>query len=56
MKYATVTEVIEILQKLENDGFGDYEVICNYEYGLAKKEDEAEINEKNKFISLGGYC
>lgn len=55
-KYATVIEVIEILQKLKNDGYGDYEVVCNFEYGFAKKEDKAKINEKEKFISLGGYC
>lgn len=55
-KYATVTEVIEILKELENNGFGDYEVICGFEYGFAKKGDKADINEKKKFINLGGYC
>jgi hypothetical protein len=55
MKYATVQDVIDILTKLKNDGFGDYEVVCNEEYALAKKGEVPEINERRKHISLGGY-
>lgn len=55
MKYATVDEVIEILQKVSNDGFGGFEVICNGEYGLARPDDKPDIDEDGKFIDLGGY-
>ena len=55
MKYATVDEVIEILKKVSNDGHGDYEVICNGEYWLAKKGDKPAFDHERKFIDLGGY-
>lgn len=55
MGYATVKDVIDILTKLKDDGFGDYKVVCGEEYALAKKGDKADINECRKHISLGGY-
>lgn len=55
MKYATVNDVIDILTKAKDEGFGDYEVICNHEYSLVKKGDVPDINKHHKHINLGGY-
>lgn len=55
-KYATVDEVIAILQKVSDDGKGDYVVGCNMEYYLAKKGDRPIIDNESKEIDLGGYA
>ena len=54
-KYATVDEVIAILQKVSDDGKGDYAVVCNGEYYLAKIGDEPDVYDDVKAIDLGGY-
>jgi hypothetical protein len=53
--YATVDEVIEILQKVSKSGLGDHAVMCNGEYYLAQKGDEPKIDKWHKIIDLGGY-
>ena len=53
--YATVDEVIAMLQKLSNNGFGNYLVTCGREYYLARKDEIPEINHKNNQVDLGGY-
>ena len=37
--YATVSDIIDILQKIKDQGKGDYIVHCNSEYVLARKND-----------------
>jgi len=54
-EYATVEDVIEILQKMVDIGKGDYTVTCNCEYYLAKKDDRPDINDDNETLDLGGY-
>ena len=54
-EYATVDQVIEILQKVSKDGKGDYVVGCNGEYHLAKPNEIPDINDDSKEIDLGGY-
>lgn len=54
--YATVDDLIKILQKASDNGLGDYVVTCNQEYYLATKEEEPLVNEDKKAIDLGGYC
>lgn len=60
-KYATVDELIIILQKLSEEGHGDAEVVCNSEYGFSLPTYEEEkpdifINSRGeKFVDFGGY-
>ena len=53
--YASVDDVIAILEKVSNDGKGHYLVECNSEYWLAKKGDEPQIDDEREEIDLGGY-
>ncbi len=53
--YATVDEVIAILRKESATGRGDYSVICNGEYYLARKDEVPIVTNSQKEISLGGY-
>ncbi|UUW39797.1 hypothetical protein VP14_110 [Vibrio phage VPMCC14] len=60
-RYATVDELILILQQLSLEGYGSAEVCCNGEYGVSLptyEEEKPEIVEhKDKFyVNLGGYC
>jgi hypothetical protein len=61
-EYATVDDFIKILQKWSERGYGNYEIGCNGEYRLSKKEyDESEVDlwvgPKGKgYIDFGGYC
>lgn len=55
-KYATVDDVIKMLQKISKNGRGDYELGCNQEYHFARKGDEPEINDDGKTVDFGGYC
>jgi hypothetical protein len=55
-KYATVKDILNIMQKLIGDGYAEYEVECNQEYALAKPDEIPKINHKTKTVSLGGYC
>lgn len=54
--YATVDDVITILQKLSADGYGGYVVGCNGEYLLAKKHEIPELDHKRRRVDLGGYA
>ncbi len=53
--FANVDDVIKMLQKVSDNGKGDYLVDCNLEYWLARKGDKPDIDDKHKQISLGGY-
>lgn len=57
MKYATVDEMIKMLQEVSQQGYGDYEVACNQEYALARVGDSPEVTNNNGFkqVSYGGY-
>lgn len=55
-EYATVDEVIEILKELSDKGHGEYIVVCNNEYYFAEKNEEPNISEDSREVSLGGYC
>ena len=55
IKYATVKDVLNIMQKLVDEGCAEYMVECNQEYALAKPDEIPEINHKKKTVSLGGY-
>ena len=55
-EYATVDQVIEMLQKLSEDGKGDYEVGCNEEYLFAKPNEEPRIDDKYETVDFGGYA
>ena len=52
---ATVSDILQIMENLVEDGFGDYVVTCNMEYTLAKKGERPEVNHDKKTIDLGGY-
>ena len=54
-EYATVDEVIKILQGISDNGRGDYIVVCNNEYYFAKKDEVPDIGDDSKEVSLGGY-
>ena len=53
--YATVDEMIEMLQITSRKGKGDYLITCNAEYLLARKGDVPTINDKLKCVDFGGY-
>jgi len=55
-KYATVKDILNIMQKLIEDGCAEYEVECNMEYALAMPDEIPEINHNRKTVNLGGYC
>ena len=55
-EFASVDQVIRILQDVSDSGRGDYTVGCNSEYYLAKPDEQPEINDKTKDVDLGGYC
>ena len=54
-EYATVDEVIEMLQKLSDAGMGDFVVVCNNEYYFAKKDEKPDLGTGVKMVSFGGY-
>jgi len=56
IKYATVKDVLNIMQKLIDDGCAEYEVECNQEYALALPDEVPVIRHDRKTVSLGGYC
>lgn len=59
--YATVDDLISILQRLSSEGWGDAEVGCNGEYSVSLPTYEEEKPEcfegrnGKKFVDLGGY-
>lgn len=54
--YATVDELITILQRLSGKGLGSHVVVCNEEYFVARKNDEVvRVNSIENTVSLGGY-
>lgn len=55
IKYATVKEVLDIMQKLIDEGCAEYEVECNQEYALARPDENPLIKHDRKTVSLGGY-
>lgn len=55
IEFATVDDVIKILQKVSANGCGNYLVGCNDEYYLAKKNEIPIINHSRQEIDLGGY-
>ncbi|AHK11444.1 hypothetical protein S140_34 [Shewanella sp. phage 1/40] len=61
-KYATVDELIIILQRLSVEGYGMAEVSCNQEYGVSMPTYEEELPEVYttksgiQSVDLGGYC
>lgn len=54
-EYATVEDIAEIMLDLMAQGKEDYVVISNDEYYLAKKGDEALIDDSSETVELGGY-
>lgn len=60
-RYATVDELIIILQRVSSEGWGDAEVGCNEEYALSlptyeeENPDCYEGRNGKKFVDLGGY-
>ncbi len=62
-EYATVDDIIEMLQKLSARGYGDRVVVCNDEYYLARKGDVPTITHETynnmtqtrEIVNLGGY-
>jgi len=54
-EFATVDDMIKILQKLSSEGYGDFTLDCNDEYFLARKEEKGKIDIKYKIISFGGH-
>ena len=52
---ATVSDILQMMAKLEADGFGDYVVTCNDEYTLAKKSDTPTVCPFSETANLGGY-
>ncbi len=60
-KYATVDQLIVILQQLSAEGCGDAEVTCNQEYAISlptyEEEDPLKGTYKGgRFVDFGGYC
>ena len=53
--FATVDELIVILQKISDAGCGDYIVGCNEEYYVALKNEKPEIDKQSRTIDMGGY-
>ena len=53
--HATVSDVRRMMESLESQGLGDYVVTCNYEYALAKKGDDPQINTHAQSVDYGGY-
>lgn len=53
--HATVSDVLDIMKKLEGHGLDDYIVTCNMEYTLAHKGDEGVVNREKQTVDLGGY-
>lgn len=53
--YATVDELIKILQTVSNKGKEDYTVDCNSEYCLARKDEVPVVSDKLKSVSISGY-
>lgn len=47
----TVKELAEKLNKLINDGKGEYKLSCNDEYAICSCEI---IDDKRKYIDIGG--
>lgn len=59
--YATVDELVKILNTLQRQGHGDAVVYCNEEYGFSKPTYEEEAPEISDFkgkkcANFGGYC
>ena len=54
-EYATVSDVKQMMEELEKEGYGDYTVTCNQEYYFAKKGEKPEIGEITKMLDFGGY-
>ena len=54
-EYATVTDIRDMMNALIEEGAGDYEVVCNLEYMLARKDEEPDVRHKSKTVNLGGY-
>lgn len=52
--YATVDEILAMLQKLSADGRGHYLVGCS-EYWAARKDTPPYVYDDNEHVDLGGY-
>ncbi len=55
IEYATVDDVIKILQDVSDGGYGGYIVTCNDEFKLARKDEIPDIRKDRQTIDLGGY-
>ena len=55
-KFATVDDMIKMLQKASEEGYGDYELECNYEYAVAQVGEVPYVLEEAKVLGYGGYC
>ena len=53
--YATVDDLIEMLEHQVSLGRGDFVVTCNSEYVLAKRGDVPGVNEERRELDWGGY-
>jgi len=51
---STINELLEKLQELKEQGYGDFKVVCNSEYNVIA--DTPDIKEDRKFIDFGGWC
>ena len=56
IKAATIKELADVLNRLIEEGKGDYEVICNSEYAILCQKEAYEIDDNKKYIDFGGYC
>lgn len=52
---ATVNDVIEMLQKVKDQGKGEYRVTCNLEYTVLKNDDLHYCSIK-QIVDLEGWC
>ena len=52
---ATVSDVIIMLQEIEEQGKGGYVVYCNGEYVLARKGEQPDVVDTQKLVDMGGY-
>ncbi len=54
-EYATVKDVSEMLLKLIEDGFGEYQLGCNDEFIFAVKNESPRLDTKFRMVDFGGY-